>query len=343
MKRNYLILLPIFILYFISIIFLPSYYKIKQLIWIFISIISFFVVSKLKYKGIIKLSSLLYIISIILLLLLLILNKFTNGSRAWLNIGFISFQPSELMKVSLILFSINYLNKLSLWGLLLVYLFPMILIYLEPDTGAVIMIGIILLVFLNLKLNRRQLIKFYLFMFIIIFIFISLLFLEPDILIKMFGESMFYRINRIKSFGNNLQTTNALISIATSNTLYFPEMFNDFYISYILSKNIFLIIPIVISSILIIIFISKKNTVISIPVFYLLLWQFWWNLAMNLSLVPVIGIPYPFISYGGTHIIITMILISLSLKKSNDNMVYIHNNMKNILKKDKNMVVDMVG
>ena len=49
-----------------------------------------------------------------------------------------------------------------------------------------------------------------------------------------------------KNFNNNLQTTNALLSIAVSNTLYFPEMYNDFFIAYILSKSIYLIIPIII-------------------------------------------------------------------------------------------------
>ena len=129
---------------------------------------------------------------------------------------------------------------------------------------------------------------------------------------------MFYRINRLQNFNNNLQTTNALISIAANNTLYFPEMYNDFFIAYILSKSIYIIIPILIATSLILINLIKKNTIISETVFYILLWQFIWNTFMNLSLVPVIGIPYPYLSYGGTHIITETILISLSTIKMDD-------------------------
>ena len=46
---------------------------------------------------------------------------------------------------------------------------------------------------------------------------------------------------------------------------------------------------------------------------------------MNLSIVPVIGIPYPFLSYGGTHIITSIILIYLSMVKMDDYKVYNHN------------------
>lgn len=116
-------------------------------------------INNLKFKTILKYSKLFYVISLILLVGVLILDKFTNGSRGWLNIGPLSFQPSEFMKISLILISIKYLNKIDNWLFILLYLIPIVLIFLEPDTGAVIMLLIVLFVFLFKKLKKRQLLR----------------------------------------------------------------------------------------------------------------------------------------------------------------------------------------
>jgi rod shape determining protein RodA len=326
MKRKYIILIPIIILISISLIYLPNSYKIKEFTWFIISLSTLIIINNFKFKTILKYSKLYYLISLFLLIGVLIIDKFTNGSRGWINIGPLSFQPSEFMKISLILLSIKYLNKIDNWLFILIYLIPIILIFLEPDTGAVIMLLIILTVFLFKKLNKRQLLRLFAIILFISVLFIYIYLKMPNIIIKVLGTSMYYRIDRLTSFisNDNLQTTNALISISTGHTLYFPEMFNDFFIAYILSQNIYMIIPILISTIWILIWLIKKNTLISQIVFYLFLWQFWWNIAMNLNLVPVIGIPYLFLSYGGSHLLSSFILISLvMIKKDVDNN---HNN-----------------
>ena len=323
MKKKYLILLPIIILFIISIIYLPNNLKIKQIIWCFLSLIICLIISKIKYKKILKYSLIYYLISIFLLILVLLLNNYTNGSRAWFNLGFISFQPSELMKISLILLTIKYYDKLSIWTLLIIYLIPMILIFLEPDTGGILLEGIILLYILFKKLYNKQIKHLLVIITLLITMIIGILLYDKDILIKILGPSIFYRLDRITNFLNDdsIQTTNALISIATNNTLYFPEMFNDFYIAYILSKSILLVIPIIICTISILVILKEKNTTISNVAFYLILFQCYWNLAMNLKIVPVIGIPYLFLSYGGSHIITSMILIGLIINNTDSNKV----------------------
>ena len=326
MKRDYLIFIPISLLCLISIVFLPMDLRIKQIIWIIIGNILFLLIDRISIKKILKYSELLYIICLILLILVLVLNRFTNGSRGWLIMGPISIQPSEIMKIALILVSLKYLNKINNYLFLLLYILPMVLIFLEPDTGAVIIIGIILLSFLKYQFNNKQLIKLFIIFSILVSFIITIYIFKPNIFIKVLGPNIFYRIDRIKDFqsNNNLQTTNALISIASGNTLYFPEMYNDFFIAYILSNSIYMIIPILLSTTIILLYLIKKNTIISQIAFNVLLWQNFWNMAMNLSLVPVIGIPYFFLSYGGTHIITTFILISLAIKKD-DYMEHNHN------------------
>ena len=321
MKRKYLIILPIIILFIISIIYLPNSLKIKQLIWIILGLLFMVIISKIKFNKILKYSLIYYIVCIILLILVLVLNKFTNGSRAWLNIGFISIQPSELVKLSLILISIKYFDKLNVYTLLIIYIIPIILIFLEPDTGGIIQELIILSYFIFKKLNNKQIIKLLIIIGLLLLIGVFTFLFNKELLIKLLGPSIFYRIDRITTFlsDDSIQTTNALISIATGNILYFPEMFNDFFISYILSKNIYLIIPIIISTISLLIMLKRKKDIIFQISFYLIFWQCYYNLAMNLKLVPVIGIPYLFLSYGGSHIITSLLLIGLALSSMDNN------------------------
>ena len=318
MKKKYLIFIPIIILFVISFIYLPNNLKYKELSFQIISILLCIYISNMKFNKILKYSILYYILSIILLILVLVINKYTNGSRAWIDLKIISIQPSELVKISLILLTYKYLNKLNIYTLTLLYFIPLILIYLEPDTGGVLINLIIYFYFLLKKLNKKQLIKLLIITLIFLSIIFSIYFFKNDLIYRVISP---YRLDRLLSFinGNNLQTNNALISIAVSNTLYFPEMYNDFFISYILSNNIYLLIIINLCIILILIYLNKKNTIISQVVFYLILFQCYYNILMNLSLVPVIGIPFLFISYGGSHLITYLILIGVIINNSMDN------------------------
>ena len=322
MKKQYIIFIPIFILFTISLLFLPNNLRYKQFIWIVLSIIISLVVGKLRINKVLKYSLIYYVISIVLLLLVLFINKFTNGSRGWLSLGFINIQPSELMKIALLLFNIRY-KKMNLIIFNIINILPMILIFLEPDTGGVISLLIIYLFFLFKRLNIRQTLFVLVFLFIILLLFIYLIVFNNELIIKIFGPSIIYRLTRLSSFINDdsIQSTNALISIATSKLLYFPEMFNDFYISYILCKSIYFIFLIILCTVFILIILLNKNTIISRIAFYIIFIQCFYNLAMNLKIVPVVGLPYLFLSYGGSHIISTMILIGLSINKGNSSMV----------------------
>ncbi len=240
------------------------------------------------------------------------------------NIKIVNIQQSEFMKIALILFNIKY-NRINIWLFSLINILPMVLIFIEPDTGSVILLMIIYLYFLFRKLNKKQIIYSVLLLIIISLLTGYFLVFNKDLLINIFGPSIIYRLNRLSVFfsDDSIQSTNALISIATSKLLYFPEMFNDFYISYILSNNIFLVFIIIICTIYILLLLIKKNTTVSRIVFYLIFFQCFYNLAMNLKLVPVIGIPYLFVSYGGSHILSTLILIGLSINKGNNSMVLV--------------------
>lgn len=115
----------------------------------------FNIYQKFNLNKIFKASFYIYFISLFLLIIVLFIGKEVNGSRAWLNFGFISFQPSELMKLSLALYLTNYTDKYHFKGHIselkyllisfMITLIPSVIVFLEPDTGAIIFYLIIYL------------------------------------------------------------------------------------------------------------------------------------------------------------------------------------------------------
>ena len=174
----------------------------KQLIWFIIGYILIILINKIDLNKIFKYIPYLYIFNIILLILVLIFGNIINGAKCWLSIGPISFQPSELMKISLTFFLIKIYSKSDLKGLKkqfiyllkigILTLIPSILVFLEPDTGAIINYFIILLVvFIFSKLN---IIYYLLFIGLILLtggLFFYLYYFNTDYLINLIGTSFF--------------------------------------------------------------------------------------------------------------------------------------------------------
>ena len=148
-----------------------------------------------------------------------------------------------------------------------------------------------------------------------------LYFCQKDIFIDIFDTSIYYRLDRISAFKNqdNMQVNNALISIGSGKLLYFPEANNDFFFAYLLSKNYYNFYLIIISYFLICTLFLLIKTPLSNLFLYILLFQVTENIGMNFNLLPVIGIPLPFLSYGGSHTITTFLMLGLGLKKFSNN------------------------
>jgi len=124
----------------------------KQLTWIPISLIAFFIASKINLKLIIKFITPAYLFSILLLVLVFVpqLGSTALGASRWINLGIISFQPSELYKlISIIFFSYMFSQeKYRHTKNLTIYLLPaLILVILEPNLSTAILITTIILLF----------------------------------------------------------------------------------------------------------------------------------------------------------------------------------------------------
>ncbi len=312
---------------------------IKELLFIIIGYLIIFIINKINIKRLLYYSKYLYILSIILLILVLFLGNNINGSKCWLNIFGISFQPSELCKLSLLLYLIDIKNNskknyLFVIKSIIITFIPSILTYLEPDTGSIINYLIILFTILILsKLNKWWYISFISISIILLSSFIIIYIYYKDILLKIIGSSLFYRIDRIINFinGNSYQLENALTVVGASSfinfninkiMLYIPEAPTDFIFAFSIGNfgllSAFLIlISYYIIDIYLINDINKYDTdykMFILSFFIIFLFHQIYNIFMNIGLLPIMGIPLPFLSYGGTNIIINYIFIGIIFK-----------------------------
>jgi len=357
-KYNLFLFIPLLILNIISLFnmfnakLISSSYDnafIKQLIWFSLGYLSIFFLNKLKLNKLFKYSTYLYIFSIFLLIIVLFVGTDINGAKCWLNIFGFTFQPSELVKFTLTLELIKILNKTILKNikdefiliikLIFITLIPSILVFLEPDTGAIINYLIILIIILfYAKLNKWWYILCISIGILLLGTFFLMYFFYQDTLINIIGTSLFYRMDRIINFanGNSYQLENALITIGSASffgvginkiLLYIPEAPTDFFFAFSIGNyGLFSAILILISFFIIDLFLfykaSNLKTKYYKPFIYSYLGIFIfhqiYNIFMNIGLLPIMGIPLPFLSYGGTSTLINFIFLGIILNLSKE-------------------------
>lgn len=303
----------------------------KQIIWYLLSFVMMIIVMKMKSKNIIKYIFAFYIVFNMLLLYLLLFGDVVNGSRAWINIGFISIQPSEFMKIILIIllsYVVTFYDKYILKCILLT-LIPSILTFLEPDTGNVIFYLVILFSILIYKNN----IKKFIYLGGIVLIFLGVIFISyyfyKDFFINIFGSSFFYRIDRvINLFGNetyqlNMGLTGIVSRLVLGNVdnIVIPEAGTDFMFSYLIMNSGLVVLVIylfinMIFNLLLIKFIYKTigiGKAVTFSFLVMKMFQEGIHILMNIGLFPITGIPLPFISYGGSSLFSYFIIIGFIL------------------------------
>lgn len=334
----------------------------KQLIWIIIGYILFALIQKINVKTLFKFSVSFYIFTTILLLLVLFIGKEVNGAKCWFQVFNISFQPSELAKISLPLLLITVLDRSKLKTIkqqivfllkaIIITLIPSVLVFLEPDTGAIINYLLILIV----VIFSSKISKWFYFVFVILglgFIssFVYCYLFNQDLLIDLIGTSFFYRVDRIINFanGSSYQLENALINIGSAPLyrfnlneipLYIPEAPTDFAFAFNIG-NFGLIsgLIVLISYFVICLYLVSNNKKIKrrkykilVSSFNLLfIFQISYNILMNIGLVPIMGIPLSFLSYGGTSTLINFIILGIIYNIFNDRLD--NNNYKNNFRK----------
>lgn len=317
-------------------------YVIHQGIFLLFGIILMIITSKIDYKKYKKYSNIILLICFILLLLVLIpgIGVVRNGARSWFGIGSLGIQPSELSKIGLTIFVSKYLSnnekhkrntKSFVWPILGIIMLFFGLIMLEPDfgTGVVIVFSLVVLIFITgTKLD--------------IFIKLGIVGIIGVILLVIAAP---YRLARILSFldpwsdplGSGFQIIQSLYAIGPGGILgqglfnsrqkyfYLPEPQTDFIFSIISEELGFMGVIIVTLLFFIIFYRSIKislNTTdlfgkyLSFGLIFMMIFQTLLNLSVVIGLIPVTGVTLPFLSYGGSSLLVSMVMIGIILNIS---------------------------
>lgn len=316
----------------------------KQILWFVLGFLILFLLQKIKVRVLFRYSFVLYLLGNFLLLLVLFLGHEVNGARAWFSFKFFNFQPSEFMKIALLLYLAKITNDfrtcekkrefLYILKCVVVVLIPSVLVFLEPDTGAIVMYLLLLLSVLFVSgIRKRWFVLAFLGVFLLGGGFFYFYFFKQDTLIELIGTSFFYRMDRLIHFndGSSMQLNNALTTIGNAGLfghgiqkelLYVPEFPTDFAFTLFLSMfgfvggAVLLFTFFIMNCFFINRYFSLKQTEYKCFLhgfLYLFLFQQIQNIFMNLGLLPIMGIPLPFLSYGGSNMFVYFIFIGIIL------------------------------
>ena len=320
------------------------HYVLYQFIFLLISIIISMFIQKIDINIIKKNINKLLLLGTIFLILVIIpgIGVIRNGSRSWFSIGPLSMQPSEFIKVILIIFTAKYLEKYhykinkikdNLLPLILVLGLVIFLIMLEPDFGSsmIIILTILSMIFISG-------LKYKFFSYIGVF---GLLGIVGIIIVAP------YRMARIISFinpwkdplGSGYQIIQSLYAIGPGGLFghgffssiqkyfYLPEPQTDFIFAIFCEELGFVSAALVIILFFILFYniykvsVSQNNLFkkfLSFGILSNLVIQTVMNLSVVVGLIPVTGVTLPFFSYGGSSLLITIIEISIIINISNN-------------------------
>ena len=318
----------------------PFKYVKNQGIFLILGIIIMYIVSKIDYKNYYKYSSKIFLICFTLIILVLFVGTERNGSKSWFGIGSFGIQPSEFMKLAMIIFTSKYLYnnrkdigniKKGVMPIIGLTLIIFLLIMLQPDfgTGVILVMGVIGLLFVG-----GVDLKFFLKIGILGVVgIVGLIIAAP------------YRLKRILSFlnpwsdplGSGFQIIQSLYAIGPGGLFgyglggsrqkhfYLPEPQTDFIFSIISEEFGFMGVLIVSSLFAFIIYQSIKIALkcedlfgkyLAFGIIFMLGFQAVLNLSVVIGLIPVTGVTLPFLSYGGSSLLITLASMGIILNIS---------------------------
>ena len=298
-----------------------SYFAIRQFRAALIGFIGMYVASKLRYQFLKKWTKLLMLISIILLLLVLIVGSVRNGSARWIQLGPLSFQPSELAKLSLILYMAHIctarFNDLeTLQGTLKIFIYPgimIILIAVENLSTALICGAIAIFIWLIVTPKPR-------------YFFLAI------VALKGYRSERIYAWRHPESSDKGYQTMQALYAIGSGGWFgkglgqsiqkrgFIPEAQNDMIFSIVCEE---LGIVGAFCVILVFIFLLWRlktianctndlfGSLIIVGVISHIACQAILNMFVVTNIFPNTGVTLPFISYGGTSL--SMLLLEMGI------------------------------
>jgi rod shape determining protein RodA len=314
----------------------------KQISWLLIGLAVMVAIAFIEYRYYLDFAYLIYIIAFFFLLVVMGYGIITSGAQRWIRIGSLSFQPSEFVKISLIMALAKFFHRpinrmgYTLKNLPLPFLFvllPTVLILKQPDLGtAIILLLIFISVLLFVKIRRSSL--------------LALVLAGAAILPLLWGFLKEYQKRRIITFfnpdldplGAGYHLIQSKIAVGSGGILgkgfmkgtqcklgFLPEQQTDFIFS-VLGEEWGLIGSLIVVGLYFTLILwglriavqskDRFGAILSFGVVAMFFWHIFINIGMVLGMMPVVGIPLPLLSYGGSFLISTLIGIGLLLNVS---------------------------
>src|SRR6056297_3438185 len=314
----------------------------KQLFWLGGGVVTALTLCLIDYRHLRHLSYHIYLLSIALLVAVLFLGKNTMGATRWLDLGFFNLQPSEVIKVTLIVLLARIFAEtaepegyglLQLWRPALWILIPFVLILQQPDLGTatmVLFIALTMLMFVGIK-RGTALILAGLGMIVVFAGWFGLrdyqrarivTFLDPE---KDPLGSGYHLIQSKIAVGSGGFFGKGFLQGTQSQLSFLPERHTDFVFSVFAEEWGFIGACVLLFLYLFLILWSlsiarrtqdKFGMFLAVGVTAMFFWHIVVNLAMVIGLLPVVGVPLPFFSYGGTSMVTMMIGVGLLMNVS---------------------------
>lgn len=321
-------------------------YYLKQLNWMMFGLLIALIVSSIDYHILEDLSYWLYGILILLLIAVLLVGKRSMGATRWLHLGFFNIQPSELMKIVMIITFGRFFSRFQVIGgmtvrdlllPLLILIVPAALIMKQPDLGTsvlLILISVSMTFYVGLRWST-----------IVTFVLVTI----PLAWLAWAKLLHPYQKNRVLDFlnpersrlGSGYHVIQSKIAVGSgglfgkgyiqgtqSQLRFLPEQHTDFAFSVFAEEWGFIgCLFLIILYLLLVLWglnIARRcndrfGSLLAVGVTAMLFWHIIINMGMVIGLFPVVGVPLPLFSYGGTSMITTMvgvgILQSISMRR----------------------------
>jgi len=334
-----------------------NYFFTKQLISLSISVFVFFILSFfdfyfLKSK---KLINLIYWFSVFLLILLFILGAAFSGAQSWFSVGLFAFQPTDLAKISLIFLLSSYFSKrhveianfkhIIISGLYTLIIF--ILLLLQPDFGSAFIVFLIWFgIIIVSGVNKKHL------FILLLSAIVSVLFMWNFVFANYQKERIMNFLNpKADIYGSGYNANQSIITVGSggltgtgigygsqSRLDFLPESKTDFIFAAIAEEwgfigvvFLFIFFGIILYRLLTKATLGRTNfdsyVIVGIAIYFMA--HFLVHIGIDIGLFPVTGTTLPFVSYGGSHLLIEFTSLAIVNGLSRNSRIVSRSNLLN--------------
>ena len=314
----------------------------RQVVWVLVGLVGMALAFAIDYRHFEQWAYVFYVVALCLLILVPLVGSFGGGARRWIHLGPFSLQPAEFMKIGLLLVIARFFNRYvpaegyGIRDILIPAVFvalPAVLILLQPNLGTTVTLGLLFLTLAfvaGLRLRSIAVLSL-LGSAILPFVWARLQpyqrqrmtsFLHPDV--DPLGAG-YHMIQAKVTVGSGMLWGKGFL-LGTQNRLDFlPEKHTDFIFAVLAEEwgfvgtiGLLLLYGALLARLIVIALRARERfgLLIAVGAAGMVFWQIIINIGMNVGVLPVVGVPLPLLSYGGSSLLTMMVALGLALNVS---------------------------